>query len=155
MHCENFLLCQRWDSNRGPLAPKSNTLTTKPCSTRVRLILHWLLIPLLWLFLTNSLWSCQWPRRSLLTSEMSSGTLITYVPVLTLSHCLWKAFFPQNFTPPPSPPTVPKWHVGSWMHYVPTRKKSPNLNLSCHTCLLLPQSLLPPQLFGPQGWWDP
>ena len=34
-----------------------------------------------------------------------------------------KAFCSQKFPPPPSPPTVPRWHVGSWSTMCPLAKR--------------------------------
>ena len=66
MYCENFLLCQRWDLIRGPLALKSNTLTTKLCRRKEGAIKGWLIGPLLWLFLLK------WPRRLPVASQVTS-----------------------------------------------------------------------------------
>ena len=67
MYCENFLLCQRWDSNRWPLAPKSDTLTTRLCRRKEGASQSWLIVPLLWLFLWKWL-----PESSKVTSDLIS-----------------------------------------------------------------------------------
>ena len=66
LYCEKFLLCQRWDLNQGPLAPKSNTLTTRLCKRKEVAILGWLLVPLPWLYPEK------WPQRLPVASEVTS-----------------------------------------------------------------------------------
>ena len=61
--------CLRRDSNRGPLAPKSNALTTRLCKREEDAFLGWLLVPLLWWFL----W--KWPLRLPVTSEVTSDLI--------------------------------------------------------------------------------
>ena len=56
----------RWDSNPGPLAPKSDALTTMLCRRKEGAILSWLFLPLIWLFL------CKWPPRLPVASEVTS-----------------------------------------------------------------------------------
>ena len=51
--------------NLGPLAPKSDTLTTRLCRKRIREILCWLLVPLLWLYLKKQ------PLRLSMASEVA------------------------------------------------------------------------------------
>ena len=66
LYCENFLLCQGWDSNLGPLAPKSDALTTMLRRRKEGAILSRLSVPLLWLFL------CKQPPRLPVASEVTS-----------------------------------------------------------------------------------
>ena len=64
--CVAFLLCMRWDSNLGPLAPKPDALTTRLCKRKKGAILSWLLVPLPWLYPEK------WPQRLPVASEVTS-----------------------------------------------------------------------------------
>ena len=63
---KNILLYQRWDSNPGPLVPKSDALTTMLCRRKECAILSRLFVPLLGLFL------CKQPQRLPVATEVTS-----------------------------------------------------------------------------------
>ena len=70
-----FWLWQRVDLNPGPCDPHSNALTTRLCRSQENGALQdgFLYHYYGWLS-NNGLWGCQWPRRSLLTSNLNSVT---------------------------------------------------------------------------------
>ena len=62
--------CLRWDSNLGPLAPKSNVLTTRLCKREEVAFLGWLFVLLQWRFLSK--WSLRLPVASEVTSDLTT-----------------------------------------------------------------------------------
>ena len=63
--CKTLLLYQRWELNLGPLAPKSDALTTRLCRRQGQEILNWLFLPILRMFIEK------WPLRLPMASEVT------------------------------------------------------------------------------------
>ena len=75
-------LWQRVDLNPGPCDPHSNALTTRLCRSQENAELQDAFLYHYYGWLSNNgLWGCQWPRRSLLTSNLNSVTSTT--PIAT------------------------------------------------------------------------
>ena len=81
----------------GPLAPKSNALTTRLCRRKERAILSWLFVPLLWLFL------CIWPLRLSVALEVTPdlkfelcGLNNPCFGAFLASKCMKKPFIPRK-----------------------------------------------------------
>ena len=73
-----FWLWQRVDLNPGPCDPHSNALTTRLCrSQEIGALQDGFLYHYYGWLSNNGLWGCQWPRRSLLTSNLNSVTSTT------------------------------------------------------------------------------
>lgn len=132
LFCEAFFFCQRWSSNRGLLAPKSNVLTTRLCTRREQVLLSWVFQTLLQLFLKNGLRGFWWPQCWTQRPQKSSVLML-----LRPLYC-WKSYL------------LLERRQNGLVHL--RRSTSPQIKLTSPACCMQANAMFPPHI---HRTWEP